>query len=560
MRPAVAVLLVLTLMLAHPAAGAEKGDLVIWGGMVRTGIDGAPPAQAVVVRDGRVLYVGTRAGARRRIARDAEVINLRGATLFPGFTDAHAHLRGIGERELTLNLEGAASVAEVVERVRARLAAEPADRSPLIGRGWIETHWPERRFLTRQDLDAVTPDRPVLLVRADGHALVANSAALRAAGIDRTTQAPDGGEILKDAAGEPTGFLVDAAMSLVNVMRAREEPDRLARALAEGFRVYAARGWTGVHNMSVAWDEVQALEAAANDGNAPLRVYNSVTPEAAAALFESGPRSVADGRVVTRAVKIYADGALGSRGAALFEPYADAPGSTGLVQTSAEATAPLYDRALREGIQIATHAIGDRGNSLVLDWYAEAFARVPAAERRIVDPRWRVEHAQVVAPRDISRFVALGVIPSMQPSHAIGDLHFAPSRLGDARLDGAYAWKSFIEAGAIVPGGSDAPVERGDPLIEFYAATARKDLSGFSGADWRPHEAVDRATALKMFTLWPAIAAFREDELGVIAPGMRADFTAFSADLMTAPVEAIPRAKAVLTVVDGVVVHEALGR
>lgn len=560
MRAVFAVPLVLSLALAQPATAAEKGDLVIWGGTIRTGIDGDAPAQAVVARDGRVVYVGTRAGARRRIARDAQVINLRGATLFPGFTDAHAHLRGIGERELILNLEGSASVADVVERVRARLTAESDSGSPLIGRGWIETHWPERRFLTRQDLDGVAPDRPVALVRADGHALVANSAALRAAGIDRNTVAPDGGEILKDAAGEPTGILVDAAMGLLGELGARDAPGLLQRALAEGFRVYASYGWTGLHNMSVAWDEVQALEAAAATGAVPIRVYNSVTPEAAPALFESGPRSVADGRVITRAIKLYADGALGSRGAALFEPYADAPGSTGLVRTSAQAVAPLYERALREGLQIATHAIGDRGNSLVLDWYADAFARVPASERRITEPRWRVEHAQVVAPRDIPRFIALDVIPSMQPSHAIGDLHFAPSRLGDARLDGAYAWKSFIEAGAIVPGGSDAPVERGDPLIEFYAATARKDLSGFSGADWRPEEAVDRATALKMFTLWPAIASFREDELGVIAPGMRADFTAFTVDLLTAPIDDVPRAKAVLTVVDGEIVYEALGR
>lgn len=559
MRVLIAVPILLSLALAAPASGAEKGDLVLWGGTVRTGAEGDAPAEAVVVRDGRVIFVGSRAGARRRLARGAQVINLKGATLFPGFTDAHAHLRGIGERELILNLEGSSSVADVVERVRARLAAAPADGSPLIGRGWIETHWPERRFLMRQDLDPVAPDRPVVLVRADGHALVANSAALRAAGIGRDTRAPDGGEILKDAAGEPTGVLVDAAMGLLGDLGARDAPGLLQRALVEGFRVYSSYGWTGLHNMSVAWDEVQALEAAADAGDVPIRVYNSITPEAAPALFESGPRSVADGRVITRAIKVYADGALGSRGAALFEPYADSPASTGLVQTSAEAVAPLYERALREGIQIATHAIGDRGNSLVLDWYAAAFERVPAAERRIARPRWRIEHAQIVARRDIGRFVALDVIASMQPSHAIGDLHFAPARLGDARLDGAYAWRSFVEAGSIVAGGSDAPVERGDPLIEFYAATARKDLSGFSGADWRPEEAVDRATALKMFTLWPAIASFREDELGTIEPGKRADFTAFSVDLMTAPLASIPRAKAVLTVVDGEVVFEALG-
>ncbi|HEY0053053.1 MAG TPA: amidohydrolase family protein, partial [Caulobacteraceae bacterium] len=252
-------------------------------------------------------------------------------------------------------------------------------------------------------------------------------------------------------------------------------------------------------------------------------------------------------------------GALGSRGAALFEPYADAPHTSGLMQTTEQAMTPLYEQALRSGIQVATHAIGDRGNAEVASWYAGAMENVPAAEWRLRDVRWRIEHAQIVRPRDYGYFQNLPIIASMQPSHAIGDLHFAPARLGDARLDGAYAWKSLTDLGVVVVGGSDAPVERGDPLIEFYAAVARRDLNGFQGPDWRPGEALSSEQALRLFTTNAAFASFREAELGSITVGKRADFTVFDVDLMTAPVEAIPRGRALLTVVDGVVAYRAEG-
>ena len=442
----------------------------------------------------------------------------------------------------------------------ARLAAwaEANPEGPIVGRGWIETHWPEARFLTAADLDAAAPGRVVLLSRSDGHAVVASSAALAAAGVDASTVAPSGGEILKDADGRPTGLLVDAAEQLVAGLTPQADPEALREAYRAGFRVEAAYGWTGVHFMSAPWRDIPLLEAMAEAGEAPLRIYNSVTPDGAAALIAGGPRSVADGRIITRAIKYYADGALGSRGAALFEPYADRPDTTGLMQITGDQIIPLYEAALRGGIQVATHAIGDRGNASVAEWYQQALNAVPAAERpNGADVRWRIEHAQILRPSDYHWFEHLPIIASMQPSHAIGDLHFAPARLGDARLDGAYAWHSLVDLGVIVVGGSDAPVERGDPLIEFYAAVARADLEGFQGPDWRPGEAVDRATALKMFTLWPALASFRENELGTIEVGKRADFTAFSVDLMTAPAADILNGRAVLTVVDGVVVHRA---
>ena len=544
--------LLLALLLAGTAATAQAQNLIIHGGPIYTGVDGAPPAQQVTVVDGRIAYVGP---MRLERTPPDEYIDLKGAALFPGFTDGHAHLDGIGWRELTLNLEGSASAAEAMARLTAWAEANP--EGPIVGRGWIETHWPEARFLTAADLDAAAPGRVVLLSRSDGHAVVASSAALAAAGVDASTVAPSGGEILKGPDGQPTGLLVDAAEGLVAGLLPQADPEALREAYRAGFRVEAAYGWTGIHFMSAPYRDIGLLEDMARAGEATIRVYNSVTPDGAEHLMNWGPRDVGNGRVITRAIKYYVDGALGSRGAALFEPYADRPDTTGLMQTSREQMIPLYEQALRKGIQIATHAIGDRGNAEVLGWYVDAMAAVHPDQRAVADPRWRIEHAQILRPGDYAMFADASVIASMQPSHAIGDLHFAPARLGDARLDGAYAWHSLVDLGVMVVGGSDAPVERGAPLIEFYAAVARADLEGFQGPDWRPGEAVDRATALKMFTLWPAYASFREDELGTIEVGKRADFTAFSVDLMTAPAADIPRGHATLTVVDGVVVYRA---
>jgi predicted amidohydrolase YtcJ len=568
MKPSLIALAALMLTGAALSAPerAMAQDMILRGGTIHTGLPGAggagdTTAEAVLVRGGRIAFVG--AAADLPAAPGVPVIDLKGATLFPGFTDGHAHLDGIGWRELTLNLEGSTSVVDAMARLTAWAAAHPD--GPIIGRGWIETRWPESgtpesgggpRFLTAADLDAAAPGRVVLLGRADGHAVTASSAALAAAHIDAGTVAPSGGEIARSPDGKPTGFLVDAAMSLVESLEPQADPAALRAAYQAGFRVEAAYGWTGVHFMSAPWKDIPLLEQMAGAGEAPIRVYSAVTPDGAEALYASGPRSVADGRIITRAVKFYADGALGSRGAALFAPYSDAPETTGLMQTDTAHIEPLLQGALRSGIQVAFHAIGDRGNASVAEWYDQAMRAVPKTEWKNPDLRWRIEHAQILRPADYHWFVDLPIIASMQPSHAIGDFHFAPARLGEARLNGAYAWKSLVDLGVIVVGGSDSPVERGDPLIEFYAAVARRDLEGFQGPDWHPEEAVSRETALKMFTLWPAWASFREAELGTIEVGKRADFTAFDIDLMTVPAADIPHGHAVLTVVDGKVVYE----
>jgi hypothetical protein len=537
---------------ATPGAAA---DAVFVGGVVYTGRADAPTAEAVAVKDGAVAAVGARSSLQEMVGPDTKLIDLNGAALYPGFVDAHAHLLGIGMRELTLNLEGVASIEEMIDIV-ASAAQETPEGETIYGRGWIETQWPEKRFPNRRDVDQASDAHPIILERADGHALVANSAALAKAGVTRATPDPDGGRIEKDASGEPTGMLIDNAMTLVAALVAAPSEAAKREAYAVGAEVYAAYGWTGVHNMSVDPNDLALIDEEAAAGRLPIRVYNAID-KAGYDAIASEPRRDNSGRVVTRAIKLYIDGALGSRGAALAEPYADMPGTSGLLMMTHDEAAPFFKQALRDGVQIATHAIGDRGNRLVLDWYEEAFAAIPPDERKVANPRWRIEHAQILSPGDIPRLAKLGVIASMQPSHAIGDLYFAPARLGDARLDGAYAWASLLKTGAVIAGGSDAPVERGDPLIEFYAAVARKDLEGKSGDNWRPGEKVSRVEALAMFTSAPAFASFQENELGVIETGNEADFTVFSKDIMTVPEAEILTAKPVMTVVDGEIVFRA---
>jgi hypothetical protein len=431
----------------------------------------------------------------------------------PELTDAHYHLRGVGERELTLNLDSAGSVDELKQQLASWAAGHP-ESAWITGRGWIETHYDPPVFPTRHDLDEAVADRPVFLRRADGHGGLANSKALELAGVGRDTEAPFGGEILKDARGEPTGMLIDRAQALVGRHIPDDARPGLKEALYVGGEVAARQGWAALHTIADSWEEVEALRELYREARMPVGNYVAVRWPGAGAerLLEQGPIvGEFDGRLTIRAIKINLDGALGSRGAALFEPYADDPGNTGLLIHTAEELRPVLERALRNGIQVWTHAIGDRANRLILDLYEEAFEAVPVEARRVAEPRWRVEHAQHLTPEDIPRFAKLGVIASMQPSHAIGDLHFAPSRLGLERLRYAYAWRSLIDAGAIVVGGSDAPVEVGDPQIELHAATTRTDLDGYSGAGWHPEQALSREEALQMFSEWAAYAAFEED-------------------------------------------------
>jgi len=525
---------------------ATEKVTVFNNGTIYTGLtDAAGAAQTVtgvvVGADGRIL--ATSPPMSEDWSEDEiNLIDLGGAFLYPGFTDAHIHLQGVGERELTLNLEGTASVAELVTRVEAELEGK-SEGSVLVGRGWIETGWPEGRMPMASDLDPVSGSHKVILGRSDGHALVANSAVLAAAGITDETADPSGGKIERDASGKATGILIDAAMGLVQPLIAEPDDTAVSLALETGAKLYASRGWTGGHNMSVAAREAPLMAALDGEGRLPLRLYNA---------FDSSAFAIAEGRlhetgtITNRAVKLYMDGALGSRGAQLIEPYADRPDTSGLSLLDDEGLAAFMAQAKAANVQLAIHAIGDLANRRILEAYETG-----GYDKSL---RWRIEHAQVIHPDDLARVASGGLIASMQPSHAIGDLFFAPARLGMDRLRGAYAWATLLDLGTVIAGGSDAPVEVGSPTIEFYAAVARKDLKGFSGEGWHPEEAVSRARALALFTTGPAFASFREADLGTIEPGKLADFTVFDRDLMTIPEGDILKAEPVMTVIGGEVV------
>jgi predicted amidohydrolase YtcJ len=533
-------------------------DVVFTNGNIYTNGVEIPRAQALAVKDGRIVYLGTSRGAESYEKSGARVVDLKGSTVVPGFADSHVHLAGIGAREATLNLEGIVTLETFLSAVKAEVANKTRGEW-ITGRGWIETFWKPPVFPTRQDIDRVAPDNPVLLQRADGHASIANSAALRIAGIDRQTPNPFGGEILKDpSSGEPSGMLIDHAQDLLVRHVPAQTPAEAERNLLLGVRRELSLGWTEVQIAGNSWDEVELLRKLYRDRKIRIRIYDAVDgpgPEADR-LLRDGPRIGEFGsRFTVRTIKIHYDGALGSRGAALLAPYSDAPESSGFLTQKEEALAPLLAAALRRGVQVETHAIGDRANRAILDLYEKAFATVPASERIVRDPRFRVEHAQIVHQDDIGRFAKLGVIPSMQPSHAISDLHFAGRRLGVGRLDRAYAWRRFLSSGSLIAGGSDAPVERGEPMIEFYAAVARKDLKGFQGDGWHPEQALSRAEALKALTLWPAYAAFEEKDRGSLEPGKFGDFTVLSGDIMQIAEAEIPKVRCLATVVSGEVVY-----
>jgi predicted amidohydrolase YtcJ len=414
-------------------------------------------------------------------------------------------------------------------------------------------------FPTRWDLDKVSPDNPVALGRADGHGVIVNSAALKLASVDKNTTSPFGGEIMKDKqTGEPNGMLLDAAQGLVRRYIPASTRSDAEQAILLGVKRSIGLGWCEIQDAGGSYDDVSLMRKLYGEGKIKLRIYKAVhgpTPASVKLLNDGASVGEFDNRFTLRTIKVVSDGALGSKGAALLEKYSDYD-TAGFLTHREEELLPMFVEALKRGIQVETHAIGDRANRVILDLYEKAFNAVPPDQRKIRDPRWRVEHAQIVTSVDIPRFAKLGVIPSMQPSHAIGDLFFAPSRLGMKRLEGAYAWQSFIKSGSIIAGGSDAPVERGEPMIEFYAAVSRKSLSGFSGEGWHPEQAVSREQALKMFTIWAAYAAFEENVKGSIEVGKLADLTVLSADIMKIPEREILKTQCVMTVIGGEVVFQ----
>ena len=533
--------------------------LLLEGGRIHTGNPAQPHAEAVLAVGPRIAYVGDAATARKHAPAGTRVVDLSGKTVLPGLSDSHAHLADIGWRELGFDLTGVESVAALQRRLAERAAA---DASPwIVGSNWIESKWKPAVFPSRGDLDAVVRDRPVYLDRVDGHAAIVNTKALEIAGITRETPDPPGGQILRDpATGEATGMLVDNAMDLAFRHLPPQTDEQLARALEAGAAHYVRLGWTQLQEAGTTWREIDLLCRLYAAGRVKLRVYAAIggpSQDAERLLAAGRDYRSCDPRLAVRAIKLYMDGALGSRGAALEAPYSDAPASSGLYVTPPEEILRIAIAGLRRGIQVETHAIGDRGNRVALDQYEKAFAAVPAGDRPVADPRFRIEHAQVLADADIPRFAKLGVIASMQTSHAISDMLFAPARLGPERIGRAYAWRKVLEAGGVIAGGTDAPVEAGDPRVEFYAAITRRTLEGFAGPDWGLDQRLTREEALAILTRGAAFAAFGEQDRGTIEAGKLADFSVYSADWLEIPEAEIPRSRAVMTVIAGEVVWQA---
>jgi predicted amidohydrolase YtcJ len=544
-----------SLLLAAPAAAAERpADLVLTGGAVITLDPARPRATAVAVRDGRIVAVGGDADVQPFRGSQTRVVALAGGGVVPGLADAHVHVEGIGQASESLDLVGAASLQEALDRVAKGARALPPGEW-LIGRGWDQNDWPEKRFPTAAELDRAAADRPVLLERVDGHASWANTRALAIAGITAATPDPPGGRILRDASGAPAGVLVDAAQVLAESKV--PEPSRAVRKrrLAKGLQAAAAVGLTSVHDAGVTIDTIPLYKELLAEDALPVRVH--VMLRGPGEFLEKGASLVpehglGDGRLNIHAIKVVADGALGSRGAWLLAPYADEPGARGLNTVDAAAYERLLGEAVRRGFQVATHAIGDAANRFVLDAYERAFAGRDGAALR-----FRIEHAQVLAPSDVPRFKRLGVLPSMQPTHCTSDMYWAEDRVGPERIKGAYLWYTFLDAGVRVPAGSDAPVERIDVLPGLQAAVTRQDAKGWPPGGWQPQERVTLEQALRMFTQDAAFAAFDEQERGTIAVGMRADLTVLGADLEKVAPGALSSVPVRLTIVGGRVAHEA---
>jgi predicted amidohydrolase YtcJ len=516
-----------TVASAPPSEGREPIDLLVRG-RIRTLDPQGPTAGVLAVRAGRVVATGHEQLERRFDPRWR--LDVGGRAIIPGLVDAHLHLNGIGRSLEQVNLSGARSSREVVELVREAAARLPPGEM-LLGRGWNQQDWEDTALPHHRPLSEAVPDRVVLLRRVDHHATLANARAMEAAGLGREARDPAGGEILRDREGHPSGVFVDAAADLLPKPPA-PDPSQAERWLLAGQDACLAAGLTSVHDAGA--DEATLDACARLSATGRLVLGGSVMLEGQfddgdrpapwlAERLAAGPRR---GRQSFASVKIYADGALGSRGAALLRPYADDPGRRGLLRLG-RASLVARLRACRDaGFQANVHAIGDAANRLVLDAMEEVLGPGAAA----LDHRWRVEHAQVIHPADLPRFAALGVIASVQPVHATSDGAMAEQRLGASRLDGAYAWRSLLRAGARLALGSDAPIESQDPFAGLHAAVTRQDRDG---RPWRAHEALDREEALAGFTTWAAFAAFQEGELGSLAPGARADFLVLPEDPVT---------------------------
>jgi predicted amidohydrolase YtcJ len=529
------------------AAPSDAPDVVLVGGDLWTMDPQKPRAQAIAWRGDRIVAVGDTDAIRAMAGSSTKVIDLRGRSATPGLVDAHCHLYGLGTDLENVSLRELASEAAAVKAMTDAAATRPAGQW-LIGRGWDQNRWPGQQFPTKASLDAVLSDRPIVLERIDGHAIWVNSVTLHEAGITNATPDPAGGKIVRDASGEPTGVLIDNAEGLVFRKEPPASPELREHRLRAAAKVAIAAGLTGVHEMGIEEATADAYRKLAEAHQLPLRVHAYMAAPASVERFATPP-APPTGRFVMSGVKFYADGALGSRGARLYAPYSDDPNNQGLWRTDPDTMKKSVDAAVAGGWDVAVHAIGDAGVGSVIDAFLAAETAHPGAQRRL-----RIEHTQVIAPKDVPRMVQAHAIASMQPTHATSDMPWAEARLGPDRVTGAYAWRTMLDHKIPFAAGSDFPVEQVSPLLGLYAAVTRQDAKGAPSGGWYPAQRMTLDEAVEAFTHGAAYAEGAQDTRGVLAVGRRADVTVYSGAL--APDRSLLDLHIDYTVVDGEIVYD----
>jgi predicted amidohydrolase YtcJ len=555
-RGFVPLLLLAVALLAgvRPSYAEDGADLLLQHGVFYPVQPAGRVEGSLAIRDGRIVYLGPDSGAGRFRAPGTRVIDLAGRVVTPGLIDAHSHLGGLGAALAQVDLTAAPTFEEVVRRVREAAAKVPAG-TWVRGRGWDQNLWPVKEFPTHDALSAAVPDHPVWLTRVDGHAALVNANAMRVLGIDAGIEDPPGGRFLRnvgDMQGQLTGVMIDNAMDVAGAKMPGPTVQERERELREAARHCLERGLTTVTDMGVGPVDVGAYTNLLHAGELPVRaaLFLADDEQWLSPWFERGPQVDPGSRLLIRGVKLYADGALGSRGAALLEPYSDDPDNFGLLTSTGAHLEDVSRRAAQAGFQVGIHAIGDRGGLVALD----AMERALGGARS--DARFRLEHTQVLRVQDLERMAKLGVIASMQPTHATSDMPWADERLGERRLERAYAWRKVLDAGGRLALGSDFPVESADPRLGLYAAVTRQDLAGQPAGGWLPGERLTREEALRGFTLDAAWSLFLDKEVGSLEVGKRADLVVFARDVMTVPEAEIPKVEIDYTLVDGQVVYE----
>ncbi len=532
----------------------DRVDSIFFNGKIYTMDEKRPSVEAIAVRGGRIVAAGDTGELIGLCDEDTGRYDLQGMTVIPGMVDAHAHFSGYSLGRASLDLKGTSSFEEVVSMV-AELTGEAADGEWVKGRGWDQNDWKIPEYPEKEVLDRVSRDNPVFLVRVCGHAALANSAALALAGIDRDTPDPQGGLIMRGSDGDPTGILIDEAIELVREKIPSPSRDEKKRLFADAARSCLAAGLTGIHEMGVTEETASIYREMYSEGALPIRltVYYLHNEANIEEMLRAGRMlGHADHHFEVAGVKFFIDGSLGARSAALLEDYSDDPGNRGILVIEAGELLKQVSNCHRSGFPVAIHAIGDRGNRLVLDVLEEA-GKADGAD----DMRDRIEHAQVLSPEDIPRFREIGVIPSMQFTHCTSDMPWVEQRLGKDRAKGAYAWRSLISAGCRIPGGSDFPVESIDPLLGIYAAVTRMDLEGNPSGGWNGSERLNVEEAVRAFTTDAAWAAHQENDRGSLEEGKLADFVVLSGDIMNIPPEKIPGLDIIATVVGGIIVYSS---